>query len=56
MNCILYSGLVTTCNQISQNVDTTTHCPITTVISKLLYKQIETYNFKLNYFSSFKSF
>ena len=29
MNFILYSSLVTKCNQISQNVDTTAHCPIT---------------------------
>ena len=29
MNCILYSGLITKYNQISQNVDTTAHCPIT---------------------------
>ena len=28
MNCILYSGLVTKYNQISQNVDTAAHCPI----------------------------
>ena len=29
MNCILYSCLVTKYNQISQNVDTTAHFPIT---------------------------
>ena len=29
MNCLLYSGLLTKYNQISQNVDTTAHCPIT---------------------------
>ena len=29
MNFILYSGLATKYNQISQNIDTTAHCPIT---------------------------
>ena len=29
MNCILYTDLVTKYNQISQNVYTTAHCPIT---------------------------
>ena len=29
MNWVLYSGLATKYNQISQNVDTTGHCPIT---------------------------
>ena len=29
MNCVLYSSLVTKSNQISKNVDTTAHCPIT---------------------------
>ena len=29
INCVLYSGLVTKQNQISQNIYTTAHCPIT---------------------------
>ena len=29
MNCILYRGLVTKYNQISQDNDTTAHCPST---------------------------
>lgn len=29
MNCILYSSLVMKYNQISQNVDTNSHCQIT---------------------------
>ena len=29
MNCVLYNGWETKSNQISQNVETTAHCPIT---------------------------
>ena len=37
MNCILYRALVRKCNQISQNVDTTAHCPITLSPEKLIH-------------------
>ena len=37
MNCAIYSGLVTTDNQISQNVDTTAHCPLTLGLAKKGY-------------------
>ena len=34
MNCIFYSGVVMKYNQISQNIDTTGHCTITTDLLK----------------------
>ena len=42
MNFALFNDLVTRYNQINQKVDTTAHCPVTTINLKLLINPLTT--------------